>query len=56
MLELRDLLSDRCVVVLDDAGRKEEREIARAWVRDVPGFELTFSHESHGQAILSRRA
>jgi predicted O-methyltransferase YrrM len=56
MLELRDLLSERCVVVLDDAGRKEEREIARAWVRDVPGFELTFSHEGHGQAVLSRRA
>jgi predicted O-methyltransferase YrrM len=56
MLELRDLLSERCVVVLDDAGRKEEREIARTWARDVPGFELTFSQEGHGQAVLSRHA
>lgn len=54
MMELRDLLSDQCFVVLDDASRKEEREIARTWAKEIPGFDLTIYPEGHGLAVLKR--
>jgi predicted O-methyltransferase YrrM len=47
-------LAEHCTILLDDAGRDDEREIARLWVSENPGFELTFSREGHGLAILRR--
>lgn len=51
--ELLELLSDRCTVVLDDAGRGEEQDIAKKW-SELSEFELEFQMEGHGMAILRR--
>lgn len=52
---LLPFLSDRCVVVLDDASRPDERSIARQWAEDNPEFSLDFVPEGHGFAVLRRR-
>lgn len=47
-------LAEHCTIVLDDAIRDEEQEIARRWINENPGFELTISLDGHGLAILKR--
>ena len=47
-------MSEHCTVILDDAARDEEQEIARRWVAENPEFNLTFAPEGHGLAILTR--
>lgn len=47
-------MSEHCTVILDDAVRAEEQEIARRWAQENPGFSLEFTHEGHGLALLTR--
>jgi predicted O-methyltransferase YrrM len=47
-------MSEHCTIILDDAIRSEEQDIARRWVQESPNFNLTFTHEGHGLAILTR--
>ncbi|MDP1678927.1 MAG: hypothetical protein Q8L02_02160 [Candidatus Nitrotoga sp.] len=47
-------MSEHCTIVLDDAIRDEEQEIARRWVAEHPGFTLELSLDGHGMAVLSR--
>lgn len=47
-------LSEHCTVILDDAGRKEEKAIAQRWNNENPEFNLTFTNAGHGLAILTR--
>ncbi|MCL7421343.1 MAG: class I SAM-dependent methyltransferase [Methylobacter sp.] len=51
---LAPYLSEHCTVVLDDAIRKEEQEIARRWESEIPGFRLELSLAGHGMAVLVR--
>ncbi|MCD6705014.1 MAG: class I SAM-dependent methyltransferase [Thiobacillus sp.] len=51
---LMEHLAEHCTIVLDDAVREEEQEIARRWINENPGFELTVSFDGHGLAILKR--
>lgn len=51
---LQPYMSEHCTVILDDAERDEEQEIARRWVQENPAFNLTFTSEGHGLAILTR--
>jgi len=48
-------MSEQCTVVLDDAIRDEEQEIARRWIHENPEFNLTLSLEGHGLATLTRQ-
>lgn len=47
-------MSDHCTIILDDALRAEEQEIARRWLQECPDFNLTFTQDGHGLAILTR--
>lgn len=51
---LAPLLNDHCTVVLDDASRTEEQEIAHLWEKENPTFNLELVLEGHGMAVLSR--
>ncbi|MGD9602558.1 MAG: hypothetical protein AB7O21_13320 [Gammaproteobacteria bacterium] len=48
-------MANRCALVLDDAARPDEREIARKWTAEFPGFELEMNPAGHGYAVLTRR-
>lgn len=47
-------LAKHCTIILDDAIRQEEQEIAKLWVQEHPEFTLNFSLEGHGMAVLAR--
>jgi hypothetical protein len=47
-------LNSHCTIILDDAIRPEEQDIARRWVQENPDFSLVFTHQGHGSAILTR--
>lgn len=47
-------MSEHCTVILDDANRDEEQEIARRWAQENPEFNLSLIREGHGLAILTR--
>ncbi|MDX9964230.1 class I SAM-dependent methyltransferase [Desulfobacter postgatei] len=51
---LYELLAPHCTIVLDDAGRPDEREIVKQWVEEFPDFEMSLYPEGHGIAVLSR--
>ena len=51
---LAPLLNEHCTVILDDAIREQEQEIARQWVGEHPGFGLELTLEGHGMAVLTR--
>jgi len=53
---LWDRLSDRAVVILDDARRPDEQEIVARWQRDHPDLHLEWVSSVKGIAILSRTA
>ncbi|MFN1833688.1 class I SAM-dependent methyltransferase [Balneola sp. MJW-20] len=50
---LKEYLSDNAVIIMDDANREDESEIAREWVKDFPGYTLKHKHSSKGVAILT---
>lgn len=49
-----EYLSDEAVVILDDAGRKEESEIVEMWLNEYPEFVHEFIHTQKGISILRR--
>lgn len=52
---IRPFLSDRAVVVLDDANREAEDGILERWLREYPEFSLTRVREGKGVAVLTLR-
>lgn len=52
--ELRNSLSSNITIILDDANRADEQEIAKRWAKDLPNTTLEFITEGHGLAILQR--
>ena len=52
---LRDAFAARCTVVLDDADRPDERDVADRWVVDLPDFTLEQVPLEKGAAVLRRR-
>lgn len=52
---VRPFLSERAVVILDDANRKGESEILDRWLQDYPEFSLTRVREGKGVAVLTLR-
>lgn len=51
---LAEHLAEQCTVILDDAIRDEEQEIARRWANENPDFALSLELDGHGLAILKR--
>lgn len=51
---LRQYLSEKAVVILDDAGRESESELLRIWLNDYPEFELELKNTQKQIAILHR--
>jgi|AntRauTorckE6833_2_1112554.scaffolds.fasta_scaffold09490_2 predicted O-methyltransferase YrrM len=49
-----DRLSEKAVVILDDAGRDSESEILTQWQNKYPEFELEFIPSKKGIAVLTR--
>jgi len=49
------LLSDDAIVILDDAFRKDEREIVKLWLKELGGFSLEEIETEKGAAILRRQ-
>lgn len=47
-------LAEHCTIILDDAIRQEEQEIAKLWVQEHPEFTLNLPLEGHGMAVLAR--
>ncbi len=47
-------LNSHCTIILDDAIRPEEQNIARRWAQENPEFSLLFVLQGHGSAILTR--
>jgi len=52
---IRRSLSERAVVILDDANREEESKILDRWLHDYPEFSLTRVREGKGVAVLALR-
>ena len=52
---LADRLSDRAVLVLDDAARDDEQQIVDRWCAAFPGFVREFTDEAKGIAVLRRQ-
>lgn len=50
---LREKLSPRCAVILDDANRKGEREVLQRW-KELPGFDFSVRINNYGLAVLAR--
>ena len=53
---LLDRLAPAATIVMDDAGRPDERAVAERWVRRFPGWSLESHHTEKGTAILRRNA
>lgn len=51
---LYNFLSEHCTVILDDACRPEEKNIAERWQGLCPEFSLEFLNGGHQAAILRR--
>lgn len=51
---LYPLLSEHCVIILDDANRIQEKTILEKWISEYPEFNLKYEHHGHGLAILTR--
>ena len=47
-------LSEKAVVILDDAGRKEESEIVEMWLKEYPEFTHHYIPTEKGISILKR--
>ncbi len=47
-------LSDKAVIILDDAGRDEEREIVEMWLKKYPEFTHEYIYTEKGISILRR--
>lgn len=52
---LNKYLSDDAIVILDDAGRKEESEIVEMWLTEFPEFSHEFIHTEKGISILRKK-
>lgn len=52
--ELEAALAEHCVVMLDDAGRPDEKEIVARWLQEFPGFRSEYLPFEKGLAILTR--
>ncbi|GAB5408702.1 MAG: hypothetical protein BalsKO_10670 [Balneolaceae bacterium] len=48
-------LSDNAIVILDDAGRKEESEIVQMWLKEFSDFRHEFIYTEKGISILRRQ-
>ena len=51
---LADRLAQRCVIVLDDANRADERGTAERWRTQLPGFTYRFLPLTRGAAVFTR--
>lgn len=51
-----EYLTDDAVVILDDAGRKEESETVEMWLKEFPEFSHEFIHTEKGISILKRNS
>jgi predicted O-methyltransferase YrrM len=51
---LARFISDRCIVILDDAAREDEQSIAKRWAASFPEFSLEIHPQGHGMALLRR--
>ena len=47
-------LAEKCTIILDDANRQGEREIANQWVQRYPEFRLTRTTQGKGVVVLER--
>lgn len=52
---IRRFLSERAVVILDDANREAESRILERWLQEYPEFSLTRVREGKGVAVLTLR-
>ncbi|MSO28219.1 MAG: methyltransferase domain-containing protein [Candidatus Planktophila sp.] len=48
-------LSPKAVIVLDDANREGERDLAEMFLKALPGYELEFLSHEKGTAVLKPR-
>ena len=51
---LVDRFSPDCVVILDDAGREEEKETLNQWLAEFPDLQQQILSTEKGTAVLSR--
>jgi len=52
---LHEYFSDDIVILLDDAGRTDEKTIVEMWTREFPEFEHEYIPAEKGAAVLRRR-
>ena len=51
---LYDRLAENCVIILDDADRKDEKEVVKRWLMEFPEFKKTYIPTEKGTVILER--
>jgi predicted O-methyltransferase YrrM len=51
---LHEYFSDDIVILLDDAGRSDEKTIVEMWTREFPGFEQENIRAEKGAVVLRR--
>ena len=51
---LIDRLAADAVVLVDDANRRDEREMVRRWQSEFPGFKVTGSRIGEGTVLFER--
>lgn len=52
---LRKYFSDKITIFIDDAGRKEEREMINLWMEEFPEFAFESIETEKGVAILKKK-
>jgi predicted O-methyltransferase YrrM len=53
---LRERLADRCVIVVDDAGRDDERTVIQEWRKWLPDFVVEEVDAEKGAVVFRRGA
>ena len=51
---LRDRLADRCVILLDDMNRADERGVGERWMAQLEGFDYRFLPLARGVGVFTR--
>ncbi len=51
---LYEQLSERCIILLDDAARDDEKLIVKRWLESYPEFQLEYRDNERGCSILKR--
>lgn len=52
---LKHKLTDDCIIILDDAVRQEEKDIAKMWLNEMPSYSSEYFEDEKGTIIIKNK-